>query len=73
MPSKEELIASSRSVEEIKKELGADELTYMSVEELKKALNTDGLCTACLTGEYPTGINKEIMLEFSDVRKKERC
>ncbi len=73
MPSKEELIASSRSIEEIRRELGADELTYMSVEELKKALDTDGLCTACLTGEYPTGINNEIRLEFSDVRKKERC
>jgi amidophosphoribosyltransferase len=56
-PSKKELIAANKSVEEIREFIGADSLAYLSLEGLKKACG-DGekttYCTACYTGVYPT-------------------
>ncbi|MBI1749705.1 MAG: amidophosphoribosyltransferase [Acidobacteria bacterium] len=55
-PTKEELIASYNSVEQIREFIGADSLGYLSVESLKKAVaDAKGkFCTACYTGVYPT-------------------
>ena len=56
-PSKKELIAANKSVEEIREFIGADSLAYLSLEGMKKAC-ADGekttYCTACYTGSYPT-------------------
>ena len=56
-PSKRELIAANKSVEEIREFIGADSLAYLSLEGMKKACG-DGekttYCTACYTGVYPT-------------------
>ena len=56
-PSKKELIAANKSVEEIRDFIGAESLAYLSLEGLKKACE-DGAqtryCTACYTGSYPT-------------------
>jgi len=56
-PSKRELIAANKSVEEIREFIGADSLAYLSLDGLKKACG-DGekttYCTACYTGVYPT-------------------
>jgi len=56
-PSKRELIAANKSVEEIREFIGADSLSYLSLEGLKRAC-ADGektkYCTACYTGVYPT-------------------
>src|SRR3984893_16276791 len=56
-PSKKELIAANKSVEEIREFIGADSLAYLSLEGMKKAC-ADGekttYCTACYTGVYPT-------------------
>jgi amidophosphoribosyltransferase len=56
-PSKKELIAANKSVEEIREFIGADSLAYLSLAGLKKAC-ADGekttYCTACYTGLYPT-------------------
>jgi amidophosphoribosyltransferase len=56
-PSKKELIAANKSVEEIREFIGADSLAYLSLPGLKKACG-DGekttYCTACYTGAYPT-------------------
>ncbi len=56
-PSKEELIASSKSVEEIKKYFDADSLGYLSAEGLYKAVNgkQSNFCDACFTGNYRLG------------------
>ncbi len=54
IPTKEELIANSLSVEEIANYIGADSLNYLSVEGMLKAVKGEGFCTACFTGEYPT-------------------
>ena len=55
-PTREELIASSHSPEEICKFIGADSLGYLSLAGLKQALgDTEGkFCTSCYTGNYPT-------------------
>jgi len=56
-PSKKQLIAANKSVEEIREYIGADSLAYLSIEGLKTAC-ADGekttYCTACYTGKYPT-------------------
>jgi len=57
-PTREELIASSNTPEEICKFLGADSLGYLSMTGLKQAVNdTQGrFCTSCYTGVYPTDL-----------------
>ncbi|WP_374721480.1 amidophosphoribosyltransferase [Peribacillus tepidiphilus] len=63
--TKEELIASELSVEEIRKMIGADTLTFLSVEGMIEAIGrpfpgeTRGQCLACFTGNYPTEIYNE--------------
>jgi amidophosphoribosyltransferase len=57
-PTREELIASSNSPEQIRKYLGADSLGYISMEGLRSAVNDhEGkFCTSCYTGVYPTDL-----------------
>ena len=57
-PTKEELIASSNSPEEICKYLGADSLGYLSLHGLRQAVNDQNgeFCTSCYTGVYPTDL-----------------
>ena len=58
-PSKRQLIAANKSVDEICDYIGADSLAYLSLDGLKKACGEgEGLryCTACYTGKYPTEI-----------------
>ncbi len=61
-PSREELIASSKSVEEIREYLGCDSLCYLSHKGLLDSvpLEDGGYCTACFTGDYPIPIEKGI-------------
>ena len=55
MQTREEFIARNKTVEEIKEEIGADSLAYISLDGLIKAIGLprEKLCLACLTGEYP--------------------
>ncbi|OZM56234.1 amidophosphoribosyltransferase [Lottiidibacillus patelloidae] len=65
----EELIASTRSVEEIRKMIGADTLSFLSVEGMLEAIGRSkqqkncGQCLACFTGEYPTDVSKDSDLQ----------
>jgi len=54
-PTRRELVASCRSVEEVRKVIGADSLMYNSIEGLIKGIGLpkEELCLACLTGVYP--------------------
>jgi amidophosphoribosyltransferase len=55
MPTREELLASNRSVEEIREYLGVDSLGYLSLEGMIGAVEEFGpYCHACFTGNYPT-------------------
>jgi len=56
-PSKKQLIAANKSVEEIRQYIGADSLAYLSLEGMKQACGegeAPTYCTACYTGKYPT-------------------
>jgi amidophosphoribosyltransferase len=52
--TRDELIASKRSIEELSKIMGVDSLHYTSIEDLIRAIGKkrEDLCMACLTGEY---------------------
>ncbi len=53
MPSKEELIGSRLSVEEIRQELEVDSLGYLSLEGMSGAVEEHGpFCDACFSGDY---------------------
>jgi amidophosphoribosyltransferase len=57
---RKELIASSHSVEEIRRYIEADSLTYLNLEGLAKALAPkEQLCMACFDGKYPIEIPQE--------------
>ncbi len=67
-PQQKQLIAATKNIKEIEKELGVDSLHYLSFKGLIKAvgLPEDLLCTACFTGDYPVDIGerkKEITYE----------
>ena len=60
MPTKEELIAHDRSVEEIRIFIGADQLIYQDVDAMKRVVNAlnpkiRGFEASCFDGIYITG------------------
>ncbi|ESS06075.1 MAG: amidophosphoribosyltransferase [uncultured archaeon A07HB70] len=61
MASREELIAADQSVDEVCDEIGADSLAYLSMGAVADALEAEqtGLCTGCVTGEYPYDVEGE--------------
>ena len=65
--SRGELIAAGRTVEEIRQEIGADSLAYLSEQRTAEAAGgeVDHFCTACFSGDYPVpvdaGCGKESM------------
>ena len=59
-PKQSDLIASTKSVEEIQKYLGATSLHYLSYEGMIRAtgIPEDQFCTSCFTGMYPIDIKE---------------
>ncbi len=58
-PNREELIAHVHSVEEIRQQLGADSLGYLSIEGLRISAAKElkrGICDACFSDDYPIEI-----------------
>ena len=55
-PSREELIASNNTLEEIRASLGVDSLGYLSLEGMLESVpnGPNGFCHACFSGDYPT-------------------
>jgi amidophosphoribosyltransferase len=71
-----ELIASGLEIEEIRRSIGADSLSYVSMEGLIAAttIAEDKLCTACFTGKYPISVPADMSegkmrLEVTEVVK----
>lgn len=72
-PSKEHLIASNKSVEEIRDYIGADSLAYLSLEGLRAACaegDKATYCTSCYTGIYPTEFIPLDQIQSMVVEKK---
>ncbi|HVR60398.1 MAG TPA: amidophosphoribosyltransferase [Polyangia bacterium] len=72
-PTREELIASSHSVEDIRTYVGADSLGYLSAEGLYRSVEGDmksaadvreaeGFCDACFTNRYPIANEQPLRL-----------
>jgi len=61
MPTREELIASSHTVDEILEFVGADSLAYLSMEGLLGCVSSEPstYCTACWTGDYRVSITAQ--------------
>ncbi len=61
MPTREELIASQKSVSEIEAAIHAETLGYLSIDGLVESIGipASDLCLGCLTGTYPVEIPGE--------------
>jgi amidophosphoribosyltransferase len=75
--TREELIASKKSVEEIREFIGADSLAFLSPEGLLEGVGRDdqhnpnrGHCLACFTGQYPTEIYEETENKCQELESK---
>ena len=53
IPSEDQLIASGRTIEEIRQIIGADSLSYLKMERLSELSEGLPICTACFSGDYP--------------------
>jgi len=71
-PDKSELIASNQSVEQVRRFLEADTLSYLSLASLRKAVADDRqeYCYACYTGDYPTDL---VDIESLVAAGRKRC
>jgi len=60
MPTREELIASSKKVAEIQEYLEVDSLGYLSIEGMRSmpSLPNDSFCVSCFSGKYPLHLEK---------------
>ena len=60
-PTRRELIASTKSIAEVEKEIKATSLAHVSLNGLIKAIGIprEDLCLGCLTGKYPVAIKDE--------------
>jgi amidophosphoribosyltransferase len=81
IPTREELVASSNSVDEVRKYIGADALIYQDIKDLSGSclgVNPDvkDFCMACFDGKYKTGdIDEKILNKNAESRlsDKEMC
>jgi amidophosphoribosyltransferase len=53
IPTREELLAPGRTVEDMARLLGADSLAFLDLEGARAAAGGGGFCVACFTGRYP--------------------
>ena len=75
MATQWELIASSQSVEDIRRHIGADSLAYLDIDGLMNAVEQprNSFCTACFTGEYPMPVQLQMdKLVFERVGRRGR-
>jgi amidophosphoribosyltransferase len=64
-PTRQELIASSHSIEEIRKYITADTLGYISMDGIQKVVPYRmNYCAACFDGAYPVPFPGEKMLQL---------
>ena len=79
MPTRAELTAAQRTIDEIKKYMGVDILLYQEIDDLVEAVtrkgehNIDRPCMACLDGWYVTGdVDAQKMKSMEKQRNLER-
>jgi amidophosphoribosyltransferase len=74
MMTRGEFIARDYSINEIKKIIGADALIYQNLDDMVDGVRGNRLsqtfCTACFTGDYPTGIKEKDIIKLEKERIK---
>jgi amidophosphoribosyltransferase len=62
-PTRQELIAATHTMEEIRSYIEADTLGYLSLEGMRRAVGDAGgqYCLACYTANYPTAIQEPLI------------
>jgi amidophosphoribosyltransferase len=68
-PTREELIASSHTVQEVSEFIEVDSLKYLSLEGLMESANQTGLsfCNACFSGNYPVSVGEDLENEVTQL------
>jgi len=64
--STKELIAAGRSVDEVRKQIGADSLHYLSIPGLIRAIGrgtAQEFCRACFDGSYPVPVPQQLEMD----------
>ncbi len=70
-PTRQELIAASHTVEEIRRYVTADSLAYISLDGVKQVVNFPvNYCVACFDGAYPVPFPGELMAQLGLFDKK---
>lgn len=59
VPAREQLIAYNRTVEDIRKIIGADTLAYLDISRLEDMVGGLNICKGCFNGKYPIEPPKE--------------
>lgn len=72
--NQEQLVAATKSIQDIEAQIGVDSLAYLSWEGMLEATGEDpnGFCSACFTGDYPIPIpdvvkRSKLMLEEAQI------
>ena len=79
IPTRQELIASGDTIEEIRKYIGADALFYGEIDEVKKACLTGNpklkdMCMGCFDGDYKTGyVDDEVVAKNESSRLEQKA
>jgi amidophosphoribosyltransferase len=62
MPTRQELVGSDLSVEQIRDYVGADSLGYLSQEGMIRATGQppESFCAACFDGDYPIPVPEQV-------------
>ena len=70
-PTEKELIASSRSVKQIRDFIGLDSLKYLSLDGMLDSmlLPRDKFCTACFSKKYPINFSKQFNKSIFESRE----
>jgi amidophosphoribosyltransferase len=70
-PTRQELIASSHNIEEIRKYITADTLGYIGLEGVRKVVDRPiNYCVACFSGDYPVPFPGEKMMQLGLFEKE---
>jgi len=81
MPAASELVAADRSIEEVRRIIGADRLIYQDLDDLERAVRGNntllaGFDSSCFNGRYVTGLDdgylEALQARRSDMAKENR-
>lgn len=73
-PKKEKLAAATKTIDEIRRYIGADSLTFLDLDRMLDSVDAYGsteFCTGCFTGKYPIRVRNKGKFAFESKAIKE--